>query len=68
MHANSLMYHIKGWTHYTNNRRYLDMTGIIYTHIFFADVLLAFGLIKFDQIVTYINQVPQFDFDSETYF
>ena len=43
------------------------MKGIVYKNIPFANHLLAFALAKFDQIVAYVNQVPQYNFDSETW-
>ena len=42
------------------------MTGIVYTHVLFADILLAFVLIKIDQIVACVNQIRKFDFDYQT--
>ena len=42
------------------------MTGIVYTHVLFADILLAFVLIKIDQIVACVNQIRKFDIDYQT--
>lgn len=66
LYTSLLMYHIKGWMHCINNFKYSDTKGIVYMHILFADILLAFTLIKFDQIVTCTNQAPQVNYHSET--